>query len=85
MLNYIFAVAEDGGSVPFLKIDPNTAVSGVALPQAAAPQQAVVNGASFAPRRLAPGSLFSIFGAGLSQQTTSATTLPLPTMDQRRF
>jgi uncharacterized protein (TIGR03437 family) len=77
--NYTLAIAEDGGIILFIRIDPNTVVSGIAVPQSAAPQQAAVNSASFAPRRLAPGALFSIFGQGFSQQTLSATSLPLPT------
>ena len=77
--NYALAVVEDGNGVLFLRTDPATTVSGLAVAQFTAPQQAVVNGASFAPRRLAPGSLFSIFGNGFSQQTASATSLPLPT------
>jgi uncharacterized protein (TIGR03437 family) len=76
---YIAGIAEDGGVILFLRLDPTTTVSGAALPQSVAPQQAVVNGASFASHRLAPGSLFSIFGQGFSQQTASATKLPLPT------
>jgi hypothetical protein len=76
--HYILEIAEDGGVVLFNRINPTTVVSGIALPQFAAPQQALVNGASFAARRMAPGSLFSIFGGGFSQQTTSATTLPRP-------
>jgi uncharacterized protein (TIGR03437 family) len=77
--NYMLAIVEDGETILLIRTDPTTAISGVAQPQFAAPQQAVVNGASFAPRRLAPGSLFSIFGQGFSQQTASATSLPLPT------
>jgi uncharacterized protein (TIGR03437 family) len=78
-VNLLFAIARDGTSVPLMRTDPNTAISGLAVPQSSAPQQAVVNGASFAPRRIAPGSLFSIFGQGFSQQTFSASKLPLPT------
>ena len=77
--NIVFAITEDGVTILLIRVDPNTAISAIAQPQFAAPQQAVVNGASFAPRRLAPGSLFSIFGHGFSQQTVSATSLPLPT------
>ena len=38
----------------------------------------VVNAASFTPK-VAPGSLFSIFGADLASATQSAASLPLPT------
>jgi uncharacterized protein (TIGR03437 family) len=78
-LNYLAGVADDGATILFLRTDPTFTVAGQAVPQFVAPQQAVVNGASFAPRRLAPGSLFSVFGKGLSQQTASASSLPLPT------
>lgn len=76
--NYYFAVAGDGQSVLFIETDAGTTVAGTAQPQFSAPQQAVVNAASYAPRALSPGALFSIFGTGLSQQTASATTIPLP-------
>lgn len=36
----------------------------------------IANGASFQAIPLAPGSLFSIFGSGLSSQTASASTVP---------
>src|SRR5579863_2694889 len=36
----------------------------------------ITNGASFQSMPLAPGSLFSIFGSGLSSQTASASTVP---------
>jgi uncharacterized protein (TIGR03437 family) len=62
----------------FIETDTGTSVAGSAQPQFSAPQTAVVNAASFAPRALSPGALFSIFGVGLSQQTASATTIPLP-------
>lgn len=41
----------------------------------------VLNDASFAPftARLSPGELVALFGTGLSTQTASASTLPLPT------
>jgi uncharacterized protein (TIGR03437 family) len=77
--NYLTAVANDGATILFLRADAGTNISGLVAPQLIAPQQSVVNGASFAPRRLAPGSLISVFGKGLSQQTASATSLPLPT------
>lgn len=39
----------------------------------------VVNGASFAPGPVAPGSIISVFGTGLGpQESQSATTIPLP-------
>jgi uncharacterized protein (TIGR03437 family) len=76
--NYFLAVAEDGQTVLFIETDAGTTVAGSAQPQFAAPQGAIVNAASFAPRALSPGALFSIFGSGLSQQTASATTIPLP-------
>ena len=76
--NYYFAVAGDGQTVLFMETDPGATVAGTAQPQFAAPPQAVVNAASYAPGALSPGALFSIFGSGLSSKTASATTLPLP-------
>lgn len=66
----------DGQSALFFETDAGTTVSGAFTPQFAPPSQAVVNAASFRPS-VAPGSLFSIFGTGLSAQTASASTLPL--------
>ena len=77
--NYVFAVVQDGQTVLFLETDTGTTVGGTAQPQFSAPQQAVVNGASFQSQMVAPGSLFSVFGTGLSRQSASAQTLPLPT------
>ena len=77
--NYVFAIAQDGQQILFLETDAGTTVGGTGQPQFTAPQQAVVNGASFQPQMVAPGSLFSIFGTGLSTSTASAQTLPLPT------
>jgi len=76
--NYLFAVVDDGQVVLFIETDAGTTVSGSAQPQFSAPQTAVVNAASFAPRALSPGALFSIFGSGFSQQTASAAAIPLP-------
>jgi uncharacterized protein (TIGR03437 family) len=76
--NYEFAVAQDGEIVLFLETDTGRTVGGTVQPQFTAPQQAVLNGASFQPRMLSPGSLFSIFGTGLSGGTASAQSLPLP-------
>ena len=50
----------------------------VFTPQFAPPQQSVVNGASFQSQMVSPGSLFSIFGTGLSAQPATAGTVPLP-------
>ena len=47
-----------------------------ASPTTAAPV-ALVNAASY-DATVAPGSIAALFGAGLSTQTTIATTLPLP-------
>jgi uncharacterized protein (TIGR03437 family) len=77
--NYVFAIVQDGQQVLFLETDAGTTVEGAGQPQFAVSQQAVVNGASFEPRMVAPGSLFSIFGTGLSTSTASAQTLPLST------
>lgn len=49
----------------------------VAIPQLA--PGGAVNAATFAGTVLAPGSLISVFGAGLSLGTLSASSLPLPT------
>jgi uncharacterized protein (TIGR03437 family) len=76
--NYSVAVVENGQAIVFLETDTNTTVGGTAQPQFAAPQQAIVNSASFAPESLSAGSIFSVFGVGLSQQTASAQKLPLP-------
>jgi len=76
--NYEFAIAQDGEIVLFLETDTGRTVGGTVQPQFTAPQQAVLNGASFQPRMLSPGALFSIFGTGLSGGTASARSLPLP-------
>ena len=76
--NYAVALVEDGQSLLFLETDAGMTVAGSAQPQFSAPQQAIVNAASFAPRMLAPGELFSIFGTGFAQQAASAQQLPLP-------
>jgi uncharacterized protein (TIGR03437 family) len=76
--NYAIAVVDNGQGLLFLETDTGMTVAGSAQPQFSAPQQAIVNGASFAPRMLAPGSLFSIFGSGFAQQAASAQQLPLP-------
>lgn len=76
--NYAVAVVEGGQTLLFMEADAGTTIGGTAVPQFSAPQQAIVNGASFAPRMLAPGSLFSIFGSGFAQQASSAQQLPLP-------
>jgi uncharacterized protein (TIGR03437 family) len=39
---------------------------------------AVVNGASFAPGPVAPGSIVSVFGANMASSTAQASGLPLP-------
>ena len=75
--NYIIAVVQDGQQVLFLETDTSTTVSGSAQPQFSAPQQAVVNAASFEPG-VAPGFLFSIFGTGLAAGGASAQAVPLP-------
>ena len=77
--NDVFAVVQDGQMVLFLETDTGTTVGGTGQAQFTPPQQAVVNAASFQPQMVAPGSLFSIFGTGLSTSTASAQTLPLPT------
>jgi uncharacterized protein (TIGR03437 family) len=76
--NYVIAIVQDGQQVLFLETDTGTTVGGTGQPQFSVPRQAVVNGASFQPQMVAPGSLFTIFGTGLSTQTASAQTLPLP-------
>lgn len=75
--NYVFAIAEGGQVVIFLETDAGRTVGGTGQPQIAAPQQAVVNGASFQSEMVAPGSLFSIFGTGFSTGSASAQALPL--------
>jgi uncharacterized protein (TIGR03437 family) len=75
--NYVFAIAQDGQVVLFLETDTGRTVGGTGQPQFSAPQQSVVNGASFQPKMVAPGSLFSIFGKGLSPGSASAQSLPL--------
>jgi len=75
--NYRFAIIRDGQAALFFETDSGRTVSGVFTPIFAPPQQAIVNGASF-QGMAAPGSLFSIFGTGLSAQSASASTLPLP-------
>ena len=77
-INYLFALVQDAQSALFLGSDSGYTIAGTAQPQFAVPQQAVVNSGGFAPQSLSAGSLFSIFGVGLSQQTASAQALPLP-------
>ena len=76
--NYVFAIVQDGSGVLFVETDAGTTVGGSGQPQFSAPAQAIVNGASFQSQMAAPGSLFSIFGTGLSNQSASAQTTPLP-------
>lgn len=78
-LHYRFAVVQDGQKAIFYGSDPGWTISGVFAPQFGPPQNAVVNGASFQARAVAPGGLFSIFGSGLSAGTASAQSVPLPT------
>lgn len=75
--NYRFAIVKDGQEALFFETDSGRAVVGTFTPIFAAPQASVVNGASFEPS-VAPGSLFSIFGADLATQQASASTIPLP-------
>lgn len=77
-LNYRFAVVEDGKGALFFCTTPGWTVAGIFTPQFAPPQNSVVNGASFQSEMVSPGSLFSIFGTGLTAQPTSAGTVPLP-------
>ena len=77
-LNYQFAVVEDGKGALFFCTTPGWTVAGVFIPQFAPPQNSVVNGASFQSQMVSPGSLFSIFGTGLSPQPANAGTVPLP-------
>jgi uncharacterized protein (TIGR03437 family) len=77
--NYSIAVVENGQGLLFLETDAGTIVSGTAQPQFASPQNAVANSGSFESQALSPGSLFSVFGANLSQQSLSAGVVPLPT------
>jgi hypothetical protein len=76
--DYLFAVVQDGQGALFLGSDLGYTIGGTAQPQFAAPQQAIVNSANFAPQSLSAGSIFSVFGVGLSQRTASAQMLPLP-------
>lgn len=76
-LHYQFAIVRDCQAALFFGTDSGRTVSGIFTPQFAAPQQSVVNGASFQPS-VSPGSLFSIFGTGLSAQPTNASMIPLP-------
>lgn len=73
--NYFIAVAEDGQVVLFMESDSGYTVGGVADPIFVAPQNAVVNAASFAAGALSPGAIFSIFGKGLPQSATSGQVL----------
>lgn len=77
--SYVLAVVQDGQQILLLETDAGTTVTGTGQPQFVAPQQALVNAASFQPGMVAPGGLFSIFGTGLAAQSESAQTLPLPT------
>ena len=61
-----------------MEVDSGTTIAGTAQPAFSAPQQAIVNAASFTAGALSPGAFISIFGNGLSEQTASATAIPLP-------
>src|SRR5450432_2902771 len=50
-----------------------------AQPPAPISVTAVVNGASFVQGSIAPGSIISVFGSGLTRNTVTASSLPLPT------
>jgi uncharacterized protein (TIGR03437 family) len=76
--NYVFAIVQDGTGVLFVETDSGFTVGGTGQPQFSPSAQSVVNGASFQSQAVAPGSLFSIFGTGLSSQSASAQTIPLP-------
>jgi uncharacterized protein (TIGR03437 family) len=78
--NYRFALVRDGQVALVFGSDPGRIVSGVFTPQFAPPQNSVVNGASFRSQMVSPGSLFSIFGTGLSAHPMSAGTVPLPNL-----
>jgi len=66
----------DTGNDRILKIPG--AMASVPLP--VAPNNGIVNGASFAPSAaVSPWSIASLFGSNLASRTTGATTLPLPT------
>jgi uncharacterized protein (TIGR03437 family) len=77
-IDYRFAIVKDGQVALFFGSDPGWTIAGVFTPQFAPPQQSVVNGASFKPEMVSPGSLFSVFGTGLSAQPATAGTVPLP-------
>ncbi len=73
--DYFIAVAEDGQAVLFMESDAGYSVAGVAQPLFGTPQDAAVNAASFDPRALSPGAIFSIFGRNLPLSTASAQVL----------
>ncbi len=77
--HYYFALALDGRVALFFGSDAGRTVAGVVTPQFNPASQSVVNGASFRPGMVAPGSLFSVFGTGFASNPTSAQALPLPT------
>jgi uncharacterized protein (TIGR03437 family) len=72
---YYVAVAGDGQELLFMRSDPGYTVGGLAQPSFTAPQSAVVNAASFDPKALSPGAIFSIFGQNFPQSTSAAQVL----------
>lgn len=71
-------VSVSGGTSAAANASDSTSIGSAATSGPAIAQDGVVNAASFEPM-LAPGSLFTIFGKGLSGQPASASNLPLPT------
>lgn len=70
-------VSVSGGTSAAANASDSTIITAVTASGPAISSGGIGNAASFQPS-VAPGSLFTIFGTGLSAQTAGAATLPLP-------
>lgn len=77
--NLSFTASSDGRQVSFIETDAGTIISGGGHRVLAFPSDGIVSAASYVPGAVVPGSLFAIFGDGLSPETATAGALPWPT------
>jgi uncharacterized protein (TIGR03437 family) len=72
-------ISPDGQQIYSIETDAGTVITSIARQQFDQPAAAIVNGANFAANSVAPGSLISIFGAGLASGVAQASGAPWPT------
>jgi len=77
--NLRFVASPDGQNVVFIETDSGTVISGGAQREAPPASNAIVNAASNVPGAVVPGSLFSIYGNGLTVGVNSANSATWPT------